>query len=116
MAIWGKSGKTIDPVAVLEAQVESLKEEITFLRKQNERLQEALVAKESPVAYRTMKEDEAALTNTAAPERLDPKLITKFMAQREGALFGEVEDLISALGQLGGVVVEAPPVGDGKEG
>lgn len=116
MALFGKEkGNPI--IASLEAQVASLKDEVIFLRKQNEKLQEALVAKESPLAYQTMKADEAMLgqKESSQPDRLDSKFVTKFMAQREGALFDEVEDLISALGHLG-AVPEAKPIGDGNEG
>ena len=115
MGLFGKD-KDNPIIASLEMQLASLKEEITFLRKQNERLQEALVAKESPLAYQTMKADEAMLNAPDKSDKLQPNIVHEFLSRREGALFDDVEDLISALGQLSGKVPELRPIGDGNEG
>ena len=112
--------KSPNPVVVrLEAENEALKQEVAFMRKQVDRLQEALIAKESPEAYRTMKADESWLKEgnpaTMEKRKKEIEIYTKLMRERESNLFGDVEELISALSEVVGPPV-SKPVGDGREG
>jgi len=112
MALWGKDKEFI---SLITAQIDQLKEENKYLRKQVENLQEALIAKESPLAYRDLKADQASINTPDKDRNVDSRLLNEFIAAREKDLFVDVDELISALGQLGGVP-QAAPIGDGEEG
>src|SRR3970040_1997212 len=115
MALWGKDKVADQFVSLMTAQLEQLKDENQHLRKQVEKLQEALIAKESPLAYRDLKADQAAVKDPDQDRNAQTRLVQDFMSAREKDLFVDVDDLISALGQLGGAP-QAAPVGDGQEG
>jgi len=115
MALWGKDKVAEQFVALMTAQLDQLKDENQHLRRQVEKLQEALIAKESPLAYRDLKADQSAVKEPDVDRNVDIRLVSEFMAAREKDLFVDVDELISALGQLGGPPT-APPVGDGEEG
>jgi hypothetical protein len=115
MALWGKDKSADQFMSLITAQIEQLKDENQHLRKQVEKLQEALIAKESPLAYRDLKADQAAVSEPQQDRNIDIRLVSEFMAAREKDLFVDVDDLVSALGQLGGAP-QAAPVGDGEEG
>jgi predicted RNase H-like nuclease (RuvC/YqgF family) len=87
----------------LEGVIEHLKEENSFLRKQLERTQEALIAKESPVAYEHQKADEAA----GEERELDPEeqrrnkiekdIYKRHLTNIENPLFSDVDDMMDML-------------------
>ena len=95
--------------ARLEAQLDHLRGENERLWKQVEKLQEALFARESPLAYGQMKMDEAALADPAIPmsdeelqrKKIESEVLTNRLYNCEkslGELFDEdPEALTSAL-------------------
>lgn len=110
--------KSVDPNLVrLEAENEALKQEITYMRKQVDRLQEALISKEAPEAYRTIKADEswAKEDNPMNNRKKEYDVYAKMMRERESDLFRDADELISALTEVVGAPVSRP-IGDGTEG
>lgn len=114
MALGDKKIQAAVALAKLEAQVEHLKEENQFLRGSVTKLQEALYAKESPVAYQAMKADEAALDwtpNEMTKEELEKKKLEREMTERwlreieRENWFDDGDDLIASLSQMIGAPV-----------
>jgi len=112
-------------VSRLETQVDHFKEENGFLRKQVEKLQEALFAKESPVAYQQMKMDEAAMEAPSMPtmseEELHKRKIEREVMQRHitdleagRPLFADAEEMESALIKMIGSP-QTEPIHDNTE-
>ncbi len=91
-------------IARLETIVEHLTQENQYLREQVSKLQEALFAKESPVAYQHMKMDEAAANfdDGLTPEQRERRnkvaeVTKKWVQQLEAPLFEDADDMVSAL-------------------
>jgi cell division protein FtsB len=88
---------------------EYLKAEVDRLQAQIERLQDALIAKESPEAYRDMLmtklDDEASTASTANMDRLreESEVIQQIAAGMEKPVFNDAEDMVSKLSQIVGV-------------
>jgi hypothetical protein len=118
--MFDKKAQAAAALATLEAQLHHMKEENTFLRRQVEKLQEALFAKESPLAYAKMKEDEAALADPAPSmsekdvdyRRIESEVLTNRMMNSEKSFLdvfeGDPEALLSALGKTIGAPESAP--------
>lgn len=96
--MWGR--KAIE--AELRSQIESLKAEKVDLLKRIDKLQEAIVAVQSPVAYQEMKYDERAVAdvNLRTPEevqktKLIQRLTQEWMHSQENQILGpdDLEDL-----------------------
>ena len=98
-------------IAKLEAQVEHLTQENEFLRGSVSKLQEALYARESPVAYERMKQDEAAVAWDAAHPPPSPEekakrqrkieITEQYLAEYEkDSWFADGDEMISALTQV----------------
>jgi hypothetical protein len=100
MALWGDK-----KVSELEAH---LLQENADLKKQVERLQEALIAKESPIAYAQMRMDQA---NAEDPVDLEERerikerneFARRYAARIEEPFFIDADDMISKLSQVIGV-------------
>lgn len=92
--------------AKLEAMVETQRNEIEFLRKQVLKLQEALYAKESPVAYNQMKLDEVMADEIPQdPEekqrlKSERDFYSKYAVEQERPLFETREELESVLASM----------------
>jgi hypothetical protein len=104
---WGKEAQ----IAVLEVQVESLKDENAHLRKQVETLQDALVSKLAPLAYAEMKADSAEMSDEGQQDseafkrwQEEMKVLNAYGAQVEQPIFSDADDMID---KLSGVV--GPP-------
>jgi hypothetical protein len=102
-------------IVYLESIVEDRNKEVEYLRKQVSTLQEALVSKEAPLGYQSMKADESWLKDSAKERKLEHNVMIQLMQEREKPLFGEVDELLSALGGILGPPKSAP-IGDGSEG
>jgi hypothetical protein len=115
MAIFGNKDQLIAEMSGLKREVELLREfisskevEASDLRASIRILQDALIAKESPVAYRDMKSAEEA----AATPQLDPETVKKnqqlneanrlILRDLEGDLFRDADDMIDALSSVAG--------------
>ena len=104
----------------LEGMIEHLREENQFLRKQLERTQEALIAKESPTAYMHQKADEAkGEERPISPEEARRNQIEKDIYKRhltniEAPLFDDAEDMMDQLRRSMGVP-ESQPLHNNEE-
>lgn len=97
----------------LEAEVEHLRDENAFLRRNVEKLQEALYAKESPLAYEQMKMDEAALgtpydgfsEEEIERRKREAEITKQYLASLEEPMFRSAEDMVSKLTKVMGAPV-----------
>lgn len=99
MALWGDK-KTSDFEEFLLKENESLKKQI-------ERLQEALIAKESPVAYQQMQVDKLDY-ESEVPEDLtklkeEAEFIRRAAIAQEQPFFADAEDMVSKLSAIVGI-------------
>lgn len=108
----GKSKEALkEQLIKQEAQVDHLVKENEFLRGQVDKLQQALIAKESPVAYHHQKMDEAALNSPEVlptPEEIHEQKVRretyqKWMENLEGPLFEDADEMVAALTRQIGV-------------
>jgi len=112
---WGSKDQLISEVSGLKREVELLREfisskevEAADLRASIRILQEALIAKESPIAYRDMKSAEEA----AAVIQIDPEIVKRhqqlgeanrlILRDLESDLFRDADDMIDALSRVAG--------------
>ena len=107
MALGDKKANFAAEIARREAECEHLRDEVAFLRKQVTNLQEALYAKESPVAYNQMKLDEYMLN---APDhgpseeemerkRKEAEITQQYINGLEGPMFADGDDMVARLTQ-----------------
>lgn len=90
-------------------------EEIEHLRKQVDRLQNAVLAVHHPEAYRSVRDDEfaaeAAIEPIGEEKRKETKeendIIKNHIENMEGPLFKDVEDMMDLLGKRVGIPVES---------
>jgi len=112
---WGSKDQLIAEVSALKRENELLQKffekkeaEVEELRKTIGILQDALIAKESPMVYRDMKmAEEQAREPQADPEELKRqqdlnKFNALFLNELEGDLFRDADDMISALQNAAG--------------
>lgn len=107
MGIWDSKEDPRDLLIVqLQQQLDKAEEEVEFLRGQVLKLQEALVAKESPDAYAMLKADEAALREEEAltPEdrekrEQEAEMTKAWVTNLEKPLFASADDMVTALAQ-----------------
>lgn len=98
-------------IASLEAHIEHYKDENAFLRGQVSKLQEALYAKESPVAYDQMRMDRMAAEYEDPSDQLSEQeierrrkkmdLTRRYIQSIEEPLFSDAEDMIEKLTRIG---------------
>lgn len=104
---FGSKGPTKDELLIrctmLEAKLESKNEELERLRKQVDRLQDALVSKEAPAAYaesqRLRALSEITPEQKAAMEkhRQELNMYNEFLGELEGPIFSSVDELKATL-------------------
>jgi regulator of replication initiation timing len=114
MALLGGNKQELETKVIrLETQIDSLIGENQFLRKQVEKLQEALMSKEAPHAYRQMKMDEAVVEAEAngnfdmkdVIKQLDEdnKFASDYASAVEEPFFKDPADLIAKMSRMIGV-------------
>ena len=113
MAMGDKKAVQAAEIARRDAECEHLRDEVAFLRSQVLKLQEALYAKESPVAYQQMKMDEATAEapNHGLPEEeverrmKEAEITRKYVNSLEDPMFKDAEDMVARLTQNVGAPV-----------
>jgi len=93
--MWGRSNTT----AVLQAEVNLLRQENERLREQNKSLQEALIATTSPVAYQNQLAARLAAEEADDPERGEQKnedaFLERYLREMEASTFKSPDEFIS---------------------
>ncbi|MHA2063811.1 MAG: hypothetical protein ACXABY_05430 [Candidatus Thorarchaeota archaeon] len=99
-----------ESIGSLKAKLELLEKENARLWEQNGKLQEALIAKESPQAYAMIKHDEACATgNTDQQEAAyhkfmeEQSMVSRLAAMHEGPTFRDADELVAGLSRVIGV-------------
>ncbi len=107
---WGNSKDA--QLVRLEAQLESKESELDFLRKQVNRLQEALFSKVAPEAYADMQADMADLADTGGTsdalkaKQEEARVSNEYLASIEKPFFSNAEDAMDKLSAICGVNID----------
>lgn len=113
MSFWGQNKEELVTEAITwKVKFEASNEQVIALRLQVKQLQDALICKESPEAYRQMQWDKSALENTVAPEKkkkmeLQADIEKEWLSNLESTNYlKSADDMIRNLGPSLGVDVE----------
>lgn len=107
--MWGKNEKILAENFAMKREIELLNQRILdkdqqleYFKEQLKYTQEALVAKESPEAYRDRRMAEAGVPEEISGEEKDKRLkqaeiVSRYINEAEKDLFKDAEDMIAAL-------------------
>ena len=112
MALWGKSKEELVTEAVTwKIKFEAANEQVIALRLQVKQLQDALICKESPEAYRQMQWDRSAMESSINPKQrkemeLQAEVEKEWLRNLETDYLQDADDMIRNLGPSIGADVE----------